>query len=169
MNPALRKLPAVHEVLALPELQAMDEHPRELLVEAVRAELDRLRQEIHTGQHPVIDLPSLSSAVRLRLSDTARPKLRQVINATGIIVHTILGRAPIASVAAQAACDAARGYLNLEMDLATAQRSSRQDAVREWLCRVTGAPAATVVNNNAAATVIVLRALAMGQEVIVSR
>jgi L-seryl-tRNA(Ser) seleniumtransferase len=98
-----------------------------------------------------------------------RPKLQTLINATGIILHTNLGRAPIAEEAAHAAYEAARGYLNLELDLETGKRSSRQLAIREWVCRLTGAESATAVNNNAAATVIALRSLCQGKEVIVSR
>src|SRR5205807_2323289 len=104
-----------------------------------------------------------------RLGQEFRPKLRPVINATGIVLHTNLGRAPVAEEAARAAYEAARGYLNLELDLETGKRSSRQDAVREWVCRLTGAESATAVNNNAAATVIALRALCQGKEVVVSR
>src|SRR5262249_13748211 len=89
--------------------------------------------------------------------------------ATGIVLHTNLGRAPIAEEAARAAYEAARGYLNLELDLETGKRSSRQSAIREWVCRLTGAESATAVNNNAAATVIALRALCQGKEVIISR
>src|SRR5439155_12477012 len=77
--------------------------------------------------------------------------------------------APVADQAARAAQDAARGYLNLELDLVTGKRSSRQVAIREWVCRLTGAESATAVNNNAAATVIALRALARGKEVVISR
>ena len=104
-----------------------------------------------------------------RLGHTFQPKLRTVINATGIVLHTNLGRAPIAEEAAQAAYAAARGYLNLELDLETGKRSSRPLAIREWLCRLTGADSATAVNNNAAATVLALRALCQGKEVIISR
>jgi L-seryl-tRNA(Ser) seleniumtransferase len=103
------------------------------------------------------------------LRQVVRPKLVGVINATCIVLHTNLGRAPIAEEAARAAQEAARGYLNLEMELASGKRSSRQAAVREWLCRLTGAEAATAVNNNAAATVIALRALCHGKEVVISR
>ncbi|MBI1831053.1 MAG: L-seryl-tRNA(Sec) selenium transferase, partial [Planctomycetes bacterium] len=84
-------------------------------------------------------------------------------------LHTNPGRAPMAEEAAQAAYEAARRYLNLELDLETGKRSSRQNPIREWVCRLTGAESATVVNNNAAATVIALRATALGREVIVSR
>src|SRR5205823_13942200 len=104
-----------------------------------------------------------------RLGTTFRPKLVEVINATGIVLHTNLGRAPIAAEAARAAEQAAAGYLNLELDLASGKRSSRPLAVREWLCRLTGAESATAVNNNAAATVLVLRALCQGKEVVISR
>jgi L-seryl-tRNA(Ser) seleniumtransferase len=169
MTAAFRQLPAVHEVLAAPEMQALADQPREMLLTAIRTELERIRQEIRNGQQPAMDLPALAAAVQARLAEAVRPRLRRVINATGILLHTNLGRAPIAAAAGQAACEAAKGYLNLEMDLASGQRSSRQDAVRDWICQLTGAPAATVVNNNAAATVIVLRALAAGKEVIVSR
>ena len=98
-----------------------------------------------------------------------RPRLRQVINATGVLLHTNLGRAPMAEAAAEAAALAAKGYLNLELDLETGKRSHRPDAIRPWLKRLLGCESATVVNNNAAATVIALRALALGKEVIVSR
>src|SRR5207247_11320134 len=104
-----------------------------------------------------------------RLQNQMQPKVRSVINAAGIILHTNLGRAPIAEKAAKAAYEAARGYLNLELDLETGKRSSRQNAIRDWVCRLTGAESATVVNNNAAATVIALRALCQGKEVIISR
>jgi L-seryl-tRNA(Ser) seleniumtransferase len=95
--------------------------------------------------------------------------LRPVINATGIVLHTNLGRAPIAAEAARAAQDAAAGYLNLELDLESGKRSKRQDALRGWASRLTGAESATAVNNNAAATVIVLRTVAPGKEVVISR
>src|SRR5205807_3357790 len=104
-----------------------------------------------------------------RLGQEFRPKLRPVINATGIVLHTNLGRAPTAEAAAQAAYEGARGYLNLELDLETGKRSSRQVAIREWVCRLTGAESATAVNNNAAATVLVLRALCQGKEGVISR
>ncbi len=103
-----------------------------------------------------------------RTTNCARSCVR-VINATGIVLHTNLGRSPLAEEAAKAAYEAAHGYLNLELDLDTGKRSSRQVAIREWVCRLTGAESATAVNNNAAATVIVLRTLAMGKEVIISR
>src|SRR5262249_47020439 len=171
MNP-FRDLPSVNEVLAEPVLgELISRHGRELTVSAVRAELDELRKQLRNG--PVNELApvpgSIAALAACRLAREQQPKLRQVINATGIVLHTNLGRAPVAEEAARAAHDAARGYLNLEIDLETGHRSSRQLAVRDWACRLTGAESATVVNNCAAATVIVLRALARGKDVIVSR
>ncbi len=172
MSNPFRDLPAVHDVVRWPVIARLEqEHAREVVVEAVRHELDQLRQRIGSGQS--IDgatLPdALAAQVAARLASNHELKLRKVINATGIVLHTNLGRAPLAQEAATAAFDAGRGYLNLELDLETGKRSSRQDAVREWLCRITGAEAATAVNNNAAATVIALRAICAGREVIVSR
>jgi L-seryl-tRNA(Ser) seleniumtransferase len=170
-NP-FRALPAVHEVLqteVLADLAGAHAHAR--VVEAVRQELAELRQQLARGV--ALDGASTAEAVAVRVTErlarTDRPKLRPVINATGIMLHTNLGRAPIAEEAAQAAYEAARGYLNLELDLDTGKRSSRQIAIREWACCLTGAESATVVNNNAAATVIALRALCLGKEVILSR
>ncbi len=112
---------------------------------------------------------AIATRVDLKLAQAHQPRLRPVINATGILLHTNLGRAPLAEAAANAAYEAARGYLNLELSLNTGKRSSRQDCVREWLCRLTGAESATVVNNNAAGTILALHALARGKEVILSR
>jgi len=146
-------------------------HAHERIVAAVRAALDDLRTKISQGASldGQIDADAIAARVAEQLERDMRPKLRFVINATGVVLHTNLGRAPMAEAAAQAAYAAAHGYVNLELDLETGKRSSRQDAVRDWICRLTGAESATAVNNCAAATVIVLRALAAGKEVIVSR
>lgn len=170
-NP-FRNLPSVNAILEAPVIQALaGEHAHDLIVATIRQELDGIRQRLGQGEtiDGQADADMISARVVERLGRELRPKLRRVINATGIILHTNLGRAPVAEQAAQAAYEAARGYLNLELDLATGQRSSRQDAIREWVCRLTGAESATAVNNNAAATVIALRALCQGKEVIVSR
>jgi L-seryl-tRNA(Ser) seleniumtransferase len=167
-----RDLPAVNEVLAAPDLQMVArDHGHEIIVAAVRAELSDLREHIRQGldMNGRGSVEDVAARVVRRLADELRPKLRAVINATGIALHTNLGRSPLAEAAATAAFEAARGYLNLELDLDTGKRSSRQIAVREWLCRLTCAESATAVNNNSAATVIVLRAVAAGKEVIVSR
>jgi L-seryl-tRNA(Ser) seleniumtransferase len=170
-NP-LRHLPSVHDVLQSATVCTLGaEHSHDAIVGAIRRELADLRQRLAHGE-PSDGLAApdaIADRVAQRLSFEQRPKLRPVINATGIVLHTNLGRAPMAEAAAQAAYQAARGYLNLELDLDTGKRSSRQLAIREWVCRLTGAESATAVNNNAAATVIALRALAHGQEVILSR
>jgi L-seryl-tRNA(Ser) seleniumtransferase len=170
-NP-FRTLPSVHDVLQLPAVEALaDHHAHDSIVAAVRRELAELRKRLGRGEtldgQDVAGL--VAAAVVERLRRELRPRLRQVINATGIVLHTNLGRAPVAEEAAHAAFEAARGYLNLELDLDSGKRSSRQLAIRDWVCRLTGAESATVVNNNAAATVIALRALCAGREVVISR
>jgi L-seryl-tRNA(Ser) seleniumtransferase len=168
----LRGLPSVHDVLAssaLAEVQARHDHQGVRAV--VRLELEGLRARVRGGQ--TLDgeatVEAVAARVAARLASERRQKLLNVINATGIVLHTNLGRAPLADEAALAAYRAGRGYLNLELDLETGKRSSRQNAVRSWLCQLTGAAGATVVNNNAAATILALRALAAGKEVILSR
>src|SRR5437870_6140623 len=167
-----RELPSVNEVLQAPAIQALAaEYAHAQVVAAIRQELTAVRDRLRHGDalDGSVELQALAARVVQRLGRDLRPKLRPVINATGIVLHTNLGRAPIAEEAARAAYEAAHGYLNLELDLETGKRSSRQVAIREWVCRLTGAESATAVNNNAAATVIVLRALCQGKEVIVSR
>ncbi|MFO0876628.1 MAG: L-seryl-tRNA(Sec) selenium transferase [Gemmataceae bacterium] len=167
-----RNLPSVGEVLTTATLRALEGlYPAPLMAETVRSEIAELRKRLGKGMTVDGELVAESIAQRAaaRLGVELQPRLRPVINATGIVLHTNLGRAPIAPEAAEAARQAAAGYLNLELDLETGKRSSRQVAVRNWLCRLTGAESATVVNNNAAATVIVLRAIAMGREVVISR
>ncbi len=170
-NP-FRSLPSVHEVLETAPLQALSaNYARDLLVAGIRHELAELRRRVRQGE--AVDGAGTAEQVAERVAERVRrqvrPKLRAVINATGIVLHTNLGRAPVAEEAARAAYEAAHGYLNLELDLETGKRSSRQSAVRDWVCRLTGAESATAVNNNAAATVIVLRALCQGKEVVISR
>lgn len=170
-NP-LRGLPAVTAVLESPAVSALEPaHGRDAVVAAVRAELDAMRDRLKAGQ--VLDgeiaPEAVAAHVAARVEANSTPTLRPVINATGIVLHTNLGRSPIAEVAAQAAYDAARGYLNLELDLGTGKRSSRQDPIRDAIVPLLGCESATAVNNCAAATVLTLRALAASKEVIVSR
>jgi L-seryl-tRNA(Ser) seleniumtransferase len=170
-NP-FRSLPSVNEVLASTLLQEeFGRYPREMIVETIRSELGELRHRLRQGDTPngQTDADTVARHVVARLGREFRPKLRPVINATGIVLHTNLGRAPMSEAAARAASEAAHGYLNLELDLESGKRSSRQLAIRDWVCHLTGAESATAVNNNAAATVIVLRSLALGREVIISR
>lgn len=172
MPSPFRNLPAVNAVLATPAAaRLVQAHGHEPTVAAVRAALAELRDQLKTTPDLNGELSPAVVAERAaaHLAESTAPKLRPVINATGIVLHTNLGRAPVAAAAADAARTAAAGYLNLELDLESGARSSRQDAVRDWLCRLTGAESATAVNNCAAATVLVLRALAAGREVVVSR
>ncbi len=170
-NP-LRHLPPINLVLEHPALQTLrSEHAHEVIVGAIRNELDWLRERIKNGEsdRSMLEPEFLAKRVVDRVESEAAPQFRPVINATGIVLHTNLGRSPLAEAAARGAYEAGRGYLNLELDLAHGRRSSRQAPIRDILARLTGAESATVVNNCAAATVIVLRSLAAGREVIVSR
>lgn len=167
----LRRLPSVNDLLERDEVQpAIEEFGRDLVVRMIREEIGSLRQKIASGQGNG-ELPenALIHNVRRRCEAQFQPVFRRVINGTGILLHTNLGRAPLAESAARAAYQAARGYLNLELDLATGKRSSRQAPIKPLLMELTGAESATVVNNNAAATLIVLRVVASGKEVILSR
>lgn len=170
-NP-FRRLPAVNDLLQLPVIRSLTSaHAHERIVAAIRAVLDDLRRRLGQGEpgDGAAQPDAIAQQVAAQLGNDLLPKVRGVINATGIVLHTNIGRAPIAREAAEAAREAASGYLNLELDLETGKRSSRQVLIREWVCRLTGAESATAVNNNAAATVIVLRALCQGREVVISR
>lgn len=171
MNP-FRQIPAVSRLLESPALaDARTTHPAELVTAAVRTELDLVRQRIAAGdcQPADTDPDVLAGLASARLCRDSAPTLRPVINATGIVLHTNLGRSPYPEPAVHALAAAARGYVNLELELETGRRSNRQDAVRAGIRVVTGAESGTAVNNCAAATVITLRALAAGKEVVVSR
>jgi L-seryl-tRNA(Ser) seleniumtransferase len=170
-NP-FRRLPAVNDLLQLPVIRSLTSaHAHERVVAAIRAVLDDLRRRLGAGEptDSAAQPDAIAQQVASQLSNDMRPRVCGVINATGIVLHTNIGRAPIAPEAAEAARVAAAGYLNLELDLETGKRSSRQVLIRDWVCRLTGAESATAVNNNAAATVIVLRALCQGREVVISR
>jgi L-seryl-tRNA(Ser) seleniumtransferase len=153
----------------LRDLPSVDELVRDvndpLAVAAGRAVLERAREEIRAGTEP----GDLHARLRHELARVRRPRLRRVLNATGVIVHTNLGRAPLAAEAIARIEEVARGYSNLEYDLTAGARGSRQDHVADILRRLTGAEAALVVNNNAAAVLLALAALAEGREVLVSR
>jgi L-seryl-tRNA(Ser) seleniumtransferase len=168
-NP-LRDLPSVARLLELPLLvEARKRHSHQLVASAARLEIDKLRRSLLAGEVANLDSQAIAERIALTADLHSLPAIHPIINATGIVLHTNLGRSPLHEVAAQAAYEAARSYLNLELDLETGQRSSRQDAIRSGLCDLTGAEAATAVNNCAAATVIALRAIAAGKEVVVSR
>jgi L-seryl-tRNA(Ser) seleniumtransferase len=163
MSPrSLRDLPSVDELLRDARLAA---EPHELAVAAARAVLDRAREQIRAGGDP----GALVDAVLAELGAVRRPSLRRVLNATGVLVHTNLGRAPLGAAALARVAEVGAGYSNLEYDLGRGERGSRQDHLSALLRRLTGAEAALVVNNNAAAVLLALAALADGREVVVSR
>jgi L-seryl-tRNA(Ser) seleniumtransferase len=153
----LRDLPSVDE------LARSVEDP--LAVDAARRVIARAREEVRAGTEP----GDLVARLRAELDEARRPRLRRALNATGVIVHTNLGRAPLVEAALARLQEVGRGYSNLEYDLQEGARGSRQDHVAPLLRRLTGAEAALVVNNNAAAVLLALAALAEGRQVLVSR
>ena len=171
MKELLRKIPKVDELLRSESLaDALRLYGDHAVTEAVRAELDALRQGIL--QQQITSIPEqnvLCSRISKRAQQASLPSFRHVINGTGILLHTNLGRACLSEKAAKAVYDASKAYSNLEYDLTTGKRGSRYSHVEEILCRLTGAESALVVNNNAAAVLLVLSALTQGGQVPVSR
>jgi len=169
MTSQYRRLPSVDRVLADEALQrAVSELGAAAATEAVRAELAERRAALQNGGADV-SLASIAGAAADRAYASLRASLRPVINATGVIIHTNLGRAPLSDAAIEAMNAVSRGYSNLEFDLEAGERGSRYDHLEALLCRVTGAEAAIAVNNNAAALLLVLSALAQEREVVISR
>jgi len=171
-NDLLRNLPSVNELLESPPLKRLVETVnRNVVVTEVRSFLDKLRTDLKTAAEEIaIPNPTeLADRIATWISDDQKPPLRPVINATGILLHTGLGRAPMAQTAIDELSAMASGYCSLEVDLANGQRSQRVAAVEKLLTDLTGAEAAAVVNNNAAATMLTLSAIAGGQGVVVSR
>ena len=169
----LRRLPSVDDLLRRPDLEELAARTgRGVVLAAARAVLDRLRSEISLGAvftDSSLEMEVLEGAVRDEAARETAFSLRAVINATGVVLHTNLGRAPIGATALAHLAEAARGYSNLEYDLAAGQRGKRDVHTARLLARVLGAETALVVNNNAAAVFLVLHALARGGEAIVSR
>jgi len=164
-----RALPSVDRLLASQSLQpAIAEHGRSLITDEARAALAAARSRVEAGDRAP-DLDELAADVERRLATLLRGSLYPVINATGVIIHTNLGRAPLSRAARHAMDLIASGYSNLEYDLEAGSRGSRYLHAETLLCRLTGAEAALVVNNNAGAVLLALAALAKGREVIVSR
>ena len=164
-----RKLPSLESWLQTEAMAALVRaHSQPLVAEAARLELAAARQSISEGR-PAPSLDELTRAVSARLAAATRPSLQGVINATGVIIHTNLGRALLSERAKAAIQEAASAYSNLEYHLEAGERGSRYSHAADLLCRLTGAEAALVVNNNAGALVLALTALAHKAEVIISR
>lgn len=167
----LRALPSVSSLLEREEVKEwLTALPRATVVEVIQAAIDAEREAIHGDARtaPVAIEELLMTAEEL-LVERSMSTLRRVINATGIVLHTGLGRAPLCESALDAITEAAGGYCSLEFDLDTGKRGRRNDHIRSLLTSLTGAESATVVNNNAAATLMILRTFAEHREVIVSR
>ena len=164
----LRAIPKVDELLSHPQLQQITS--RSIAAESVRETLESLRSDILNGSCTL--LPSINTIIESIVATAYKkemPSLRRVINATGVVLHTNLGRSPLADSAMEAVVAAASGYSTLEYNVETGARGSRYSHVEGLLSRLTGAESALVVNNNASAVLLMLSALTSGREVIVSR
>ena len=170
----LRKLPSVDVLLKTPELQSyVEQAGREVVVGSIREAVDEIRNLLIAAKIPETDEDTIRQKIvagaELRIKAIVKPYYRKVINATGIILHTGLGRAVLPAQALRQIQDELSGYSLLQVDIETGKRSKRDECIERLLQQLTGAEAATVVNNNAAATSIVLNTVAKGKEVIVSR
>jgi L-seryl-tRNA(Ser) seleniumtransferase len=175
-NTMLRQLPKIDEILLILEKENLAESaPRNFIADACRSVVAEMRGAVIAGKQtkagavPDLSAESASQRVRERIMRVRTSSLRRVINATGIILHTNLGRAPLCGAALEKIVEVSMGYSNIEFDCATGKRGLRYDHVRDVLCAITGAEDAVVVNNNAAAVLLVLNTLAVGKEAIVSR
>lgn len=169
MQAELRKLPSVDKLLQHAELEALAAgHSHQIVADAIRSELDAARKKILDGQAACSQI-ELVKAVMARVAAATQPTLHPVINATGVIIHTNLGRALLSRRAQAAMVQAASAYSNLEYNLEAGARGSRYSHAADLLCRLSGAEGAVVVNNNAGAVVLALTALAKGAQVLISR
>lgn len=166
----LRHLPKVDEVLEQPAVKAAAAHlPHDVVTDAVRSEIDRLRSDILAGGTPVVSVPAIAARAAQRAQALQKPSLRRVVNASGVIIHTNLGRSVLAPAAVQAVNDVIAGYSTLEYDTQKMARGSRHAHCEPLICALTGAEAAIAVNNNAAAVMMVLSEFAKGRQAVVSR
>jgi L-seryl-tRNA(Ser) seleniumtransferase len=171
----LRKIPSVDELLSRPEItDLLRIHPRAVVVDAIRKGLGDLRQELlekgpSQVENSVFSFEHLYPRIQKEIDLQVQPRLRRVINATGVVIHTNLGRSPLHPSALQHMIEISKTYSNLEYDLNLGERGDRYSHVEGILCRLSGAESALVVNNNAGAVLLALNTLAEGREVIVSR
>lgn len=170
---ALRSLPSVEEILqnlSLSKKNALlTDLPHALKADIIRKEIDARRSAILANQHADTDASSITEVVIDQLELQANPSLRRVVNATGIIVHTNLGRSVLADEALESVIEVAKGYSTLEYDTQAMERGSRHIHYEELICALTGAEAAIAVNNNAAAVMMVLHEFAQDKQAIISR
>ncbi len=165
----LRNIPSVESVIKTPELDALSlEYPREWIIDVIREKISDNREDVLVGKD-VKDAQAISREVEKHIQKLIVSKPKEVINATGVIIHTNLGRAPLSSASVKAAVNCAAGYSDLELDLETGKRGGRLGTIKSLLTQLTGAEDALVVNNNAAALLLALSALCIGKEVIVPR
>ena len=165
----LRLLPSVDELLhSASGQQLVQRYSRSMTLQAVRASISQARAQIRQGA-PCPSSDEILTVAEHILDESQRPNLQPVINATGVIINTNLGRSPLSQEALQAVQRVAGGYTNLEYDLGAGERGSRHSHISALLCELTGAEAALVTNNNAAAVLLALSTLAAGREVIISR
>ncbi len=173
VKPVLARIPSTDRLLLSPVLaETIAAHGRAVVLEAARDVLDEVRRALLAGGAAaagVADESAIGAAIAERVRSRLSPSLKPVFNLTGTVLHTNLGRAPMAPEAIEAAARVAAGASNLEYDLGKGRRGDRDSHLEDWLCRLTGAEAATVVNNNAAAVMLVLNTLALRKEVPVSR
>lgn len=167
----LRRIPKIDEMLQDEQLVfLLESHPRALVVEELRTLLDEIRQEILSGERTCLpEMDDLISQLGQRVGISNQFSLRRVINGTGVVLHTNLGRACLSQKTCDHIAEIAGGYSTLEYDVRAGERGSRHDHVEKLICSIIGAEAAMVVNNNAAATMLCLAALAKDKEVVVSR
>ena len=166
----MRQLPAVDQVLSSPAGKDLSgRYGHSLTVAAIRSVVESKRSAINSGKSKSTDVHVVVEEVSKWLGKIVEPSPQGLINATGVIIHTNLGRAPLSRRAIQEMVDAASGYSNLEYDLDSGQRGTRTVHAAKLLTQITGAEAALVVNNNAAAVFLMLTALCQGKEVIISR
>jgi len=172
----LRKIPKVDEILSRSEItDLLKVHPRTVVLEAIRKGLNTFREDllrredVSSVEESLFSFEHLYPLFQREIDLQVQPRLRRVINATGVVIHTNLGRAPLHPSALQHAIDVARRYSNLEYDLQVGERGTRYSHVEESLCRLSGAESALVVNNNAGAVLLALNTFAEGKEAIVSR
>ncbi len=166
----MRSLPSVDRLLSHPTVQQVQGIlPRQVLVDSIRATLDDLRIAIKSGTDPKTNLDHIALTALARAKACVAPSLGPAVNATGIVLHTGLGRAVLSSEARAAVASVAEGHSTLEIDPETGHRGSRQSHIEDILCKLTGAEAAMAVNNNAAAVFLAINSLAAGMDVIISR